>query len=185
MGWFQNALCLWNIGKTISSSIHHTFTASLLSLLTFCLVSSLQFLPWSSFVLLGGFLFFTWVWPLTGLPSWVIVRSSFFCQSNRVLFGFYRDHGWKGDKWLTEVIAGGWKTPWGMAGKCVWLCVSVCLLWLSDRTTPILLYGPIGPSLGCGSVICHVGMCVCVSHLYYYVLILFLILGGNVDGLKI
>lgn len=50
-----------------------------------------------------------------------------------------------------------------MAGKCVWLCVSVCLLWLSDRTTPILLYGPIGPSLGCGSVICHVGMCVCES----------------------
>lgn len=41
-----------------------------------------------------------------------------------------------------------------------YVCVCLpCLFWLSVRSTPTLLYGPIGPSLAYGSVICHVGMC--------------------------
>lgn len=80
MGWFQNALSLWNIGNTISNTILHaqTFTAfpALFPNLLFSFFSFLQPGP-------GGFFFFTCVWLLTGLQLWVIVRSSFFCQGNR------------------------------------------------------------------------------------------------------
>lgn len=43
---------------------------------------------------------------------------------------------------------------------CMVMCLSACLFWLLDRSTPELLYVPIGPSLAYGSVICHVGICV-------------------------
>lgn len=64
-----------------------------------------------------------------------------------------------GDEWLPEVIAASYETPGGKAGKCVALCLSGCRFWLSDRTTPTLLFGPAGPSLWFSSVIC-LGVCV-------------------------
>ena len=111
----------------------------------------------------GGFLFFTWVWPLTGLQPRVIVRSSFFCQSNRESSSgpIETVDEKETNGWQRLSLADG-RPPEGRL-ESVYAYVSVCLLWLSDRTTPILLYGPIGPSLGCGSVIYHVGMCVCES----------------------
>lgn len=69
-------------------------------------------------------------------------------EEHRSLFRSHRADGWIADKWWTEVIAGWSQEPLeGRLGSVYgYVCLSACLLRLSDRTTPSLLYDPIGPS---------------------------------------
>lgn len=140
MGVFENTLCLW---KTISKFV-------------FLIVSSQLFCA----DMARGLFFPTWVWPLTGLQLWVIVRSFFLCQRNReASLGPIEQMDEKETNGWQRLSLANTRPPEGRLESVYgYVCLSAFLFWLSVRTTPMLLYVPIEPSLGYDSVICHVGI---------------------------
>lgn len=148
----KNALRLQNIGKISPAwSFQHSFPPFALFIL----------FSWYLWTLLyekgqGAFIYVI----LPGLDhSLVVSYCSFVAGTEGLLLGIV--------ELLEENETNGWQRLSLANGRplragytvCMVMCLSACLFWLLDRSTPKLLYVPIGPSLAYGSVICHVGMC--------------------------
>lgn len=70
----------------------------------------------------------------------------------------WRERRQKADGGYLWLIRDSQKADWKV---CTVMCVSFCLFWLSDMTTPTLLCDPIGPSLWHHGVLCHERFRVC------------------------